>query len=85
MEITNTLADGVKKAGFELVTRPELNIVAFTSSEMPVDEIARRLEGNGWAISLASYPKAIRIIVMPHLKLEHIKAFLADLETIKGD
>lgn len=85
MEITNILADGVKKAGFELVTRPELNIVAFTSSKMSVDEIARRLEGKGWAVSLASYPKAIRIIVMPHLKLEHVEAFLADLEKIKGD
>ncbi len=85
MEITNILVDGIKKAGFELVTRPELNIVAFSSSETPVEEIARRLEDRGWAVSLASYPKAIRIIVMPHLKLEHIKAFLADLETIKGD
>jgi len=85
MEITNILADGLNKAGFELVTHPELNIVAFTSSKMSVDEIARRLEGKGWAVSLASYPKAIRIIVMPHLKLEHVEAFLADLETIKGD
>jgi tyrosine decarboxylase/aspartate 1-decarboxylase len=39
MEITNILADGVKKAGFELVTRPELNIVAF-SSPKSVEEIA---------------------------------------------
>ena len=85
MEITNILADGLNKAGFELVTHPELNIVAFTSSKMSVDEIARRLEGKGWAVSLASYPKAIRIIVMPHLKLEHVEAFLADLEKIKGD
>lgn len=79
MEITNILADGVKKAGFELVTRPELNIVAFSSSEIPVEEIALRLEDRGWAVSLASYPKAIRIIVMPHLKLEHIEAFIDDL------
>lgn len=82
MEITNILADGVKKAGFELVTRPELNIVAFSSSEIPVEEIALRLEDRGWAVSLASYPKAIRIIVMPHLKLEHIEAFIDDLRQI---
>ncbi len=85
MEITSYLAEGVEKAGFELVTRPELNIVAFRSSQIPVEEIARRLENRGWAVSLASYPRAIRIIVMPHLKLEHIKAFLADLELIKDD
>ena len=82
MEITYKLAEGVKNAGFDLVTEPELNIVPFTSSEIPVDEIARRLEHRGWAVSLASYPRAIRIIVMPHLKEEHINAFLDDLRAI---
>ncbi|EKQ55857.1 MAG: tyrosine decarboxylase MnfA [Methanobacterium sp. Maddingley MBC34] len=85
MEITYKLAEGVKEAGFELVTEPELNIVPFSSSEIPVKEIARRLEDKGWAVSLASYPQAIRIIVMPHLKEEHIDAFLEDLKTIKKD
>jgi tyrosine decarboxylase/aspartate 1-decarboxylase len=85
MEITSYLAEGVEKAGFELVTHPELNIVAFRSSQISVEEIARRLENRGWAVSLASYPRAIRIIVMPHLKREHVKAFLADLELIKED
>jgi tyrosine decarboxylase / aspartate 1-decarboxylase len=82
MEITSILAEGVEKAGFNLVTQPELNIVAFNSSEIPADEIARRLEDKGWAISLSSYPRAIRIIVMPHLKLEHIEDFIDDLNQI---
>ena len=82
MEITYILAEGVEKAGFELITHPELNIVAFRSSEISVEEIARKLENKGWAVSLASYPKAIRIIVMPHLKLEHIEAFINDLNHI---
>ena len=83
MEITSILAEGVTRAGYELITEPELNIVAFRSQNIPVEEIARKLEGKGWAVSMASYPKAIRIIVMPHLKLEHIEAFLADLSEIK--
>jgi tyrosine decarboxylase/aspartate 1-decarboxylase len=83
MEITHKLAEGIKEAGFELVTEPELNIVPFYSSKIPVKEIARRLEDKGWAVSLASYPRAIRVIVMPHLKEEHIDAFLEDLKTIK--
>ena len=33
MEITYILAEGVEKAGFELITHPELNIVAFRSSK----------------------------------------------------
>ena len=84
MEITYKLAEGVKEAGFELVTEPELNIVPFYSPDIPVKEIARRLEAKGWAVSLASYPQAIRVIVMPHLKEEHIDSFLEDLRTIKG-
>ncbi len=82
MEITHKLAEGVKEAGFELVTEPELNIVPFTSSKITVEEIARKLENKGWAVSLASYPRAIRIIVMPHLKLEHIEMFINDLNQI---
>lgn len=85
MEITSILAEGVEKAGFELITHPELNIVAFYSSEIPLEKLAQKLEDKGWAVSLASYPRAIRIIVMPHLKVEHIEAFLVDLESIKED
>jgi tyrosine decarboxylase/aspartate 1-decarboxylase len=82
MEITSILAEGVQKAGFELITQPELNIVAFRSSKISVEEIARRLKEKGWAVSLSSYPRAIRIIVMPHLKLEHVEAFIEDLNRI---
>ncbi|MGZ4857589.1 MAG: tyrosine decarboxylase MfnA, partial [Methanobacteriaceae archaeon] len=85
MELTYLLADGIKKAGFELVTSPQLNIVAFSSKNISVDEIARRLEDKGWAVSMASYPDSIRIVVMPHLKREHIEEFLVDLELINED
>jgi tyrosine decarboxylase / aspartate 1-decarboxylase len=85
MELTYFLADGIKKAGFELVTPPQLNIVAFRSKNISVDEIARRLEDKGWAVSMASYPDSIRIIVMPHLKREYIEEFLVDLELINED
>ena len=85
MEITLFLAEGIMKVGFELVTPPQLNIVAFRSKKISVEEIARRLEDSGWAVSMASYPESIRIIVMPHLKREHIEAFLSDLEIINQD
>ncbi len=85
MDITHKLAEGIKEAGFELVTEPELNIVPFRSPEITVEELAQRLEDKGWAVSLATYPRSIRVIVMPHLKAEHINDFLKDLETITGD
>jgi tyrosine decarboxylase/aspartate 1-decarboxylase len=83
MGLTRLLAQGVRDSGFLLVTKPQLNIVAFNSEEMAVWEIADRLEKRGWAVSISSYPQAIRIIVMPHLNKEHIESFLTDLREIK--
>lgn len=82
MELTQLLAQGIKDSSFELVSEPQLNIVAFRSRKINVWEISDRLAERGWAVSISSYPKAIRIIVMPHLKQEHIEAFLADLRDI---
>lgn len=84
MEITELLYNGVVEAGFIPVTEPELNIVAFTSNEMAVDEIAEGLEQCGWAVSISSYPRAIRIIVMPHVKEEHVKILLNDLKELRS-
>ncbi|AXV37328.1 MAG: tyrosine decarboxylase MfnA [Methanobacterium sp. BRmetb2] len=85
MEITKTLAQGLKELGLELITEPELNIVAFKSEKMSVDELAQKLSDKGWAVSISSYPRAIRIIVMPHIKKEHITQFLSDLKQITAN
>jgi tyrosine decarboxylase/aspartate 1-decarboxylase len=84
MDITKMLYDGVIESGFDVVTEPQLNIVAFRSKEISVDEIAERLENLGWAVSISSYPRAIRVIVMPHIKKKHVKAFIEDLKGLKS-
>lgn len=80
MELTELLANGLQESGFNLVTKPQLNIVAFKSDEMSVEEIADKLEERGWAVSVSSYPNAIRIVIMPHIKKEHILDFLEDIK-----
>jgi tyrosine decarboxylase/aspartate 1-decarboxylase len=82
MELTHFLAEGIDAAGFELVTEPELNIVAFRSSKLSMDEISQGMVDKGWLPSISAYPRAIRVIVMPHIKKEHLENFLADLKTI---
>lgn len=82
MELTHFLAEGIEKAGFELITEPELNIVAFRSSILSVDDISQGMVDKGWLPSISAYPKAIRIIIMPHIKKEHLENFLADLISI---
>ncbi len=84
MEITEILYHGIIDSGFEVVTEPQLNIVAFRSKQISVDELAERLENLGWAVSISSYPRAIRIIVMPHIKKKHVIAFIDDLKRIKS-
>jgi tyrosine decarboxylase/aspartate 1-decarboxylase len=79
MEVTEYLADGIKKSGFKLIRKPQLNIVAFNSDEIELDKIVSELDKKGWAVSVSSYPRAIRIVVMPHVKLEHAKEFVGDL------
>jgi len=84
MDTTKLLYKGVVEEGFNAVTKPELNIVAFTSDDMSVDEIEEGLEKSGWAVSISSCPRAIRIIVMPHVKEEHVKMLLEDLRALSS-
>ncbi|NYB27662.1 MAG: tyrosine decarboxylase MfnA [Methanobacteriaceae archaeon] len=83
MELTKFLAQGIKDTGFQLITEPQLNIVAFTGEGIAPCDIAKLLDEKGWAVSIASHPKSVRIIVMPHVKEEHIRAFLEDLKDIR--
>lgn len=82
MRITRFLASELKRCGFELVTEPQLNIVAFNSPDMPPEALAHELESRGWSVSISSYPPAVRIVLMPHIKKEHIEAFMEDLTRI---
>jgi len=84
MNVTKLLYRGIIDSGYEVVTEPQLNIVAFRSKEISVDELAEKLESLGWAVSKSSYPRAIRIIVMPHIKENHVNILLDDLKRING-
>jgi len=80
---TYFLADALKKEGFELITRPELNILAFNHPKIATDDLAKILEDKGWNVSRSSYPKAIRIVLMGHITHSHLLDFLVTLREIK--
>ncbi|MGB9937532.1 MAG: tyrosine decarboxylase MfnA [Methanobacterium sp.] len=84
MDVTRILAEGVKSAGFKLIREPELNLLAFISEEMDTEKIADELEKKGWMVSISAYPKAIRIVIMPHIKEEHVEEFVEDLSEIRA-
>lgn len=83
MDNTKFLADSLEKLGYNLVVKPELNIVAFNHPKKSPDELSKELEEmNGWKVSVANCPKAIRIVLMNHVTRTHLEELLADLEKL---
>ena len=80
MKNTKLLADGIEKAGFKLVVKPTLNLVAFRS--LKTKALSENLLAKGWFISYVPQYDCIRIVVMPHVKSKHVEAFLQDLRAI---
>ena len=77
MDNTEFLANGLKKAGFELVAEPTLNIVAFRSYSTKL--LAEKLAQKGWFTSYIPRYDCIRVVLMPHVKSRHTHAFLKDV------
>ncbi|MBR3113466.1 MAG: tyrosine decarboxylase MfnA [Methanobrevibacter sp.] len=82
MENTQFLKEGLKELGYDVVCEPELNIVAFNHPYVETNLIAQKLEKLGWKVSVAKCPVAIRIVLMNHIKKNHLKELLEDLKEI---
>ena len=77
------LKESLEKIGYDIIVEPELNIVAFNHPQKSPDELSKELEKiNGWKVSVANCPKAIRIVLMNHVTKTHLKEFLNDLEEL---
>lgn len=83
MDNTHFLKESLEKIGYDIVVEPELNIVAFNHPEKSPEVLSDELEKiNGWKVSVANCPKAIRVVLMNHVTKTHLKEFLADLEKL---
>ncbi len=76
------LARELENLGYELVVEPKLNIVAFNHPQIKTEELASLLEEKDWKVSCSHCPKAIRIILMNHIKRHHLIELLKDLKEI---
>jgi len=81
MDNTEFFAQGLKEIGYEVVL-PELNIVAFNHPEIEAHEFAKKLEELNWKVSVAKCPVAIRVVLMNHIKRNHLEELLEDLKEI---
>ena len=82
MENTRFLYENLKEIGYEVVCEPELNIVAFNHPTIETNVLAEKLKNLGWQVSVAKCPVAIRVILMNHIKKNHIEELLKDLKEI---
>jgi tyrosine decarboxylase/aspartate 1-decarboxylase len=80
IKLTDRLSSGLESSGFKLVTQPTMNIVAFRGPNSKL--LSKKLRKKGWFVSYVPRLDCIRIIIMPHQKNRHIKAFLDDLREI---
>ncbi|USS40794.1 tyrosine decarboxylase MfnA [Thermococcus aggregans] len=79
MENTYWFAEQIKATkGVYLIREPMLNIVSFGAKKLK--KIEAELKARGWGIS--AHRGYIRIVMMPHVKREHLENFLRDLREI---
>ncbi len=79
MELSRWFAAELKKIpNVYLIREPVLNIVSFGAEEL--ERVEEELKDRGWGIS--AHRGYIRIVMMPHVKKEHLEEFLKDLREI---
>jgi tyrosine decarboxylase / aspartate 1-decarboxylase len=81
MKNTKVLTEGIKRASFDLLVEPTLNIVAFKGQD--THSIAKKLWERGWFVSYVPRYDCVRIVVMPHVRRKNVAAFLKDLVEIE--
>ena len=82
MDNTLFFKEELKKLGYKLIVEPELNLVSFNHPDMDTKQLASELEARNWRVSISSCPIAIRVVLMNHIKKEHLKELLKDLKEI---
>jgi tyrosine decarboxylase/aspartate 1-decarboxylase len=80
LRMTDVLVEEMGHLGFEPVIEPVMNVVCFKTDEAEKikDEMLRR----GWVISTISDPKAIRLVVMPHVTEDVVSNFISELRKV---
>lgn len=78
MKLTEMIVSGARGLGIEPLLSPIMNIVVL---DVPyLDEVRKNLRAKGWFTSVTRNPRAMRLILMPHLTEENVEMFISDLE-----
>ncbi len=78
MEMTHRLVEEVREFGVEPLIDPVMNIAVLDVHEP--DAVRKRLRAYGWFTSMTRSPRAMRLVIMPHLSEEALMLFISDLK-----
>lgn len=76
MRMTRRLVEGAKECGVEPLIEPVMNVVALDVPELAT--VRKKLHNKGWITSITRNPKAMRLILMPHMTEENLELFISD-------
>ncbi|MFA4936363.1 MAG: tyrosine decarboxylase MfnA [Candidatus Methanoperedens sp.] len=76
MKQTHRLVEGVRGFGIEPLIEPVMNIVALDVPDL--EDVRKELRQKGWITSITRTPRAMRLIIMPHLSEEALELFISD-------
>jgi tyrosine decarboxylase/aspartate 1-decarboxylase len=77
VKMTERLVEGMQESGIEPVIEPVMNIVVLDVPKL--DDVRKKLRAMGWTTSITRNPRAMRLIIMPHLSEEALELFISDL------
>jgi len=83
MKMTHRLVDEVQEFGIFPLIDPVMNIVALGVTDL--DEVRKQLRSRGWFTSITRSPRAMRLVIMPHLTDEALTLFISDLKDCTRD
>ncbi len=81
MKLTEFLASEIERTpGAQLVRKPIMNIVGIKFDSADPGIVDRKLRERGWA--LGNFGSFLRVVIMPHIRKEHLVEFVGDLREI---
>jgi len=82
MRLTRMLVGRAKEMGISPVIEPVMNVVTLRFPEAEVERVANALAKKKWRVSITRKPKALRLVIMPHIDEETVHLFVDDLKDV---
>jgi len=83
MRKSDLIVSRMREIGVEPLMEPVTNVVVLGVPD--ADEMRKRLRNKGWQVSITRNPRALRLVVMPHLSDGNIDLFMDDVEAVQHD